>query len=111
MNASIQTTDQSIVTLVEGTRIRVPSIFDGGREITMGVGFIAEGDSGRQVWEGPLVPGPWAYTYSVAVIIDASPVKRPPVIRLAIGSLVSVNGDTYAVTPGSRWERPDLAAV
>ena len=34
------------------------------------VGHVAEGDEGRQVHGGPMVPGPWAYAFGLATVID-----------------------------------------
>jgi len=105
-------TTKTAIVLGENTRLIIHSIFD-GRVIALGVGFIAEGDSGRQEFDGPLVPGPWAYTYAVPVIIDAagSRAARRPAVKATAGDLVVVDGRTYKITPGSRRERPDLAAV
>jgi len=35
-----------------------------------GVGLVAEGDEGRQEFGGPMVPGPWAFSYGLSVCID-----------------------------------------
>lgn len=39
-----------------------------------GVGMVPEGESARQEFGGPMVPGPWAYTYGpMASVITADP--------------------------------------
>lgn len=38
-----------------------------------GICFIPRGDSGRQVYQGPMVPGPWAQTYGLSTVIAANP--------------------------------------
>lgn len=37
------------------------------------VGGIARGNSGRKVYRGPLVPGPWAFAVGLASVIAANP--------------------------------------
>lgn len=41
-----------------------------------GIGAVPRGFSGRKVTDGPLVPGPWAYTYGLATVIDNYPERR-----------------------------------
>jgi len=38
-----------------------------------GIGLVPPGREARQVFEGPMVPGPWAYTYGLGVCICADP--------------------------------------
>jgi hypothetical protein len=38
--------------------------------VRLGIGYISPDGEGRQVFQGPMVPGPWAYTYPLAVVID-----------------------------------------
>lgn len=35
-----------------------------------GIGFIPQGCEERQVIQGPMVPGPWAYCYGLCTVID-----------------------------------------
>lgn len=37
-----------------------------------GVGYVPAGKSGRKEQGGPLVPGPWAFTYGLAVVLDTN---------------------------------------
>ena len=36
------------------------------------VGFVKEGESGRQVFQGPQVPGPWAYAFGIAAVLTSN---------------------------------------
>jgi len=93
------------------TRIRTRSRY-AGRVIELGVGAIPAGESGRKVFQGPLVEGPWAYTYPLGTMITAHPQpERAPVIDVAIGDLIEVDGVTYRLTDDSRWEYPALEPV
>lgn len=38
-----------------------------------GICFIPSGDEGRQKFQGPMVPGPWAKTYGLSTVIAANP--------------------------------------
>lgn len=35
-----------------------------------GLGFVAPGQEARKVFQGPLEPGPWAYTFQHCTVID-----------------------------------------
>jgi len=92
------------------TRIRTHSRY-AGRVIELGVGAIPAGESARQVFQGPLVEGPWAYTYPLGTMIAAEPIAPQPTIDVAIGDLIEVDGVTYRLTDDSRWEYPALEPV
>jgi hypothetical protein len=63
-------------------RIPVSETKDDGRVVTsdhvlrepggrrFGVGGIPKGQTGRKISQGPLVPGPWAFTFGLCTVID-----------------------------------------
>jgi len=74
----------------------------------LGIGSVPRGAEGRQVHEGPMVPGPWAYTYGLATVMAANPVHgtgaemrrkaaENKVHHVATGDQVSIDGVTYEV--------------
>lgn len=52
----------------EGNACRM--LVKGGHGSGYGIGYIKSGESGRQEHQGPLVPGPWAYSFLCASVID-----------------------------------------
>jgi hypothetical protein len=80
----------------------------GPRGIRKGVSAVPRGSEGRQVHGGPMVPGPWAYTYGLATCICANPengtygeMKRlraeNKVHAVDDGTRLSIDGVTYEV--------------
>lgn len=70
------------------------------------VGHIAEGCSGRKETGGPLVPGPWAYTFELCSVIDnhggsaaetTEARAAGTVLDISDGDLISVEGHVYRV--------------
>lgn len=77
-----------------------------------GVGGIPEGASGRKVHEGPLVPGPWAYLYELATVLDNHGGTGAESTRMraagtehvvAIGDAVCFDGCKYEIAATTRW--------
>lgn len=71
------------------------------------VGRIAEGSEGRQVTDGPMVPGPWAYAYGLASVIDCHGGTGAEIERnqaeqreheVTEGSRVRIDGVIYRVS-------------
>ena len=54
--------------------------------------FIPEGLSARKVHQGPLVPGPWAYSFGLPTVIVASPDGRTPgpTVEVADGDIINL---------------------
>lgn len=78
-----------------------------GARATFTVGAVKRGEEARQVNQGPLVPGPWAYAFGNAVVIDNhGGSKRDIEKQRAEGVLVEckltdtliIHGDEYAIS-------------
>jgi len=62
------------------------------------VGYIAEGDTGRKVFGGEMVPGPWAFGSLAPTVISAHRDPSPqPSVEVAEGDLVAIAGTVYRV--------------
>ncbi len=73
-----------------------------------GLGCVRQGEEGRQVDGGPLVPGPWAYAYALCNVLDnAGGSGRESADALADGTehwidyadQLVIDGLTYAIAP------------
>lgn len=66
-----------------------------------GVGAIPEGAAARKVYQGPLIAGPWAFTFGLAVVIDNYPERRAAErakdFEVDEGSLVEIEYKVYQV--------------
>lgn len=62
-----------------------------------GVGTCKRGEEARQEFEGPLVPGPWAYAYELCTMIASSRVAHTPCIEVADGDVIALDGIEYRV--------------
>lgn len=122
-----------VVTMVEGTRVELPSqdryqdgqlsVDDDTVEIRMhckytrrvealGVLVIKEGASGRQIQDGPQIPGPWGGTFALAAVISANPVQRPALRILAVeGGILTIGGQDYELRDDVRQDYPRLVAI
>lgn len=121
------------VIMVKGTRIELPSrdkygdgqltVDDGVVEIRMrccytrrveklGVLVIKEGAAGRQIQDGPKVPGPWGGSFALATVISDCP-DKPPVLRiLAVeGGVLVIGGQAYEIVDDRPSDYPRLVAV
>ena len=79
---------------------------------SLGVLVIPEGSNGRQVHEGPLVPGPWGGTFALASVISDRPGKEPTLtVNLTEGSILVINGEPYAVRDDRPHHYPRLEFV
>ena len=72
-----------------------------------GLGYVAEGEVGRQESFGPLVPGPWAYGFPLSHVIDNHGGTGAEQARLRAqgllfevegGELIEIDGTTYTVS-------------
>jgi hypothetical protein len=60
--------DKDYAISCEGVRVVVAGAEN--RTAGYGIGFTPTGREARQVFGGPLVPGPWGYAYGLATVID-----------------------------------------
>jgi hypothetical protein len=81
-----------------------------GYEIRFGVGEVKPGETGRKVMNGDLVPGPWAYVYGQATVIDnfggtaremEEKRERGCVVEARLGDVVEINGRKYRIVKGA----------
>jgi hypothetical protein len=81
------------------------------------VGCVREGESGRKETHGPLVPGPWAYAFPLASVIDnyggtAAVMARERaagnVIDAKLGDVLIVEGRGYVIVKGSNSDNITL---
>lgn len=59
------------------------------------LGIVPEGREGRQVFQGPMVPGPWGYTVTHALVIDTrggSAAEHAGCLKVAVGDEFTVDG-------------------
>lgn len=77
-----------------------------------GAGFTVDAvranDSARQKYQGPHVPGPWAYAFARAGVIDnyggtGASIKRDKaaglLIEADIGDVLAIDGHEYTIAP------------
>lgn len=75
-------------------------------------GFMPRGKSGRQVMNGPMVEGPWAYTFAMPATLSGDghgsawemeeEKKRGTLYSVAAGEVVELDGTNYTVTVDRR---------
>jgi hypothetical protein len=99
-----------ITTVPEGARLEAYSKYTRGT-LRLGVAFVPEGASARQRHGGPLVPGPWAYTYPLSYLIARQPARAAKVITAAAGDLLRIDGHVYRLTDDNRMDYPRLHPV
>lgn len=86
---------------------KVSDRFPNGR-YRHGLGACLRDESGRRIQDGPIVPGPWAYAYGLAVCITANPEMSSGAEAergraagtehvVEDGDLIELNGDFYEV--------------
>lgn len=72
------------------------------------IGFVPAGQQARKVYKGPLVPGPWAYAFACATVIDnygGSKREREDaeakglVIRAELGDMLRIDGSVFKILP------------
>lgn len=100
-----------------------PSIMFEGRMMVKGarnfvgyrVGFCRRGYSARQIDSGPLVPGPWAFTFGCAAILDNHGGSRAEMdgerangllIEATPGDVLTYDGESYRIEfhpQGREW--------
>jgi hypothetical protein len=67
---------------------------------TFHVGYVPEGEQGRKIYGGPLIPGPWAYVFGLpfAITEQGEPGKQPDEpVPIYEGALLRVCGQVYRV--------------
>lgn len=66
-----------------------------------GIGCIPEGASGRKVYQGPEVAGPWAFTFGLCTVIDNHPARRAAErdadVLVQDGTALEIDGTVYTV--------------
>jgi hypothetical protein len=78
-----------------------------GYDRRWGVGIVPAGQTGRQTTGGPLVPGPWAYTFGKATVLSAEPMAEAPSVRVEWGDTIVLDGVPFEIQPLWRFGRPD----
>ena len=68
------------------------------------IGAVPVGSVGRQVHNGPMVAGPWAFTFGLCLVIDNDPARRAANaaeyatdVCVNDGDTLSIDGHTYRV--------------
>ena len=59
------------------------------------IGVIPEGSEGRKVFQGPMVPGPWGFATTHAIVIDnhgGSGAENARAIQVTVGTPFTVEG-------------------
>lgn len=86
-----------------GGSCREVLVFAGRR---FSVGYIADGDEARQVFQGPMVPGPWGWANPCPIVISAHRDPNPrPEIAIAEGDYVIAGGVRYVVRDARKTDR------
>lgn len=96
-----------------GTRFKMHAKYV-GRVVSMQLGLVPEGEEARQEFQGPLVPGPWAYAFPLATIISAHTLVDPnPVIADEVkeGDVFVIEGNSFVFRDDNMMEYPNLYAV
>lgn len=62
-----------------------------------GLSHVRPGDEGRQVQDGPMVPGPWSYAFGLCTSLTSSRVAKLPVVDVETGDVLSIDGINYRV--------------
>jgi hypothetical protein len=84
------------------------------------VGHVPEGSEGRKVNFGALIPGPWAYAFSLCTVIDTrggtaaemtAARAAGNVLEVSDGDLISVAGHRYRIEFNRRGEWLELVAA
>lgn len=87
----------------------------GRATLRFAVGFVGPDGMARREYEGPKLPGPWAYMFPLATVISAHPQPRESVVEVATGEVVDLvaGGRTFrfVVTDERRMHYPDLVLV
>lgn len=91
-----------------------------GFTTTFGIGHVPEGESGRKQSHGCLVPGPWAFVYGLATVIDnrggtAADIARQrregKLVEAKLGDILIVAGHEYRIEPANDFGRPSRTYV
>ena len=85
-----------------------------------GLGFVPKGDEGRQVFQGEMVPGPWAYAFGLCSVIDnhgGTGAERQRNLEagtehdVEAGDTVIIDGNSYEVKVTRNGFEPYLKLV
>lgn len=88
--------------------------------VRLAVGFVGPLGSARQEQGGPLVPGPWAYTFPLSTVIDNNGGSGAEARRnreagiewtAEIGDLFEIDGDVYRLTDDRPHHYPALTRL
>lgn len=91
-----------------------------GRGVRLGIGYVPAGSAARQEQGGPLIPGPWAYTYPLASVIDneggtgaesARGLAAGTEYVAEVGDRFTIAGAVYVLTDSRRFAYPALEAL
>lgn len=79
-----------------------------GRTVRYGVGYVSSEGVGRRTFGGPLVAGPWAYTFGLATVIDTHGGTGREVRAntlagrehsVSVGDFVKIAGNIFKIQP------------
>ena len=63
-----------------------------------GIGAVPEGKSGRKVFQGSLIPGPWHYSFQLAAVLDdCGGTDFSNDIEVEAGTKLEIDGINYVV--------------
>lgn len=88
--------------------------------VRLAIGYVGPDGAGRQVSQGPMVPGPWAYTFALAVCIDnhggtGAESDRNKAADLEwdvqVGDLFVIDGRTYELRDDQPMNYPQLVLL
>jgi hypothetical protein len=83
------------------------------------IGFVPPGYAARQVTQGPLVPGPWAFISANASVIDNFGGTKREIVQAAVegrlviaqlGDYLSIDGHTFRIQP-YRYDRVNVELI
>lgn len=96
------------------TKIRLYSRHQ-GRTCTWVLGYVGPDGESRREYQGPILPGPYAYLVPEATVIadTRSPGDRAPVDELAEGDIVVIRGVAFRIddSRGRFAQNPQLVPI
>jgi len=84
------------------------------------VGVVPEGEEGRKVYQGPLVPGPWAFAFGLCTVIDARggtarEVERQRsegrLVEARVGDIIVADGHKYRIAHHDQRKRHHIDLI
>ena len=85
--------------------------------VRLAVGYKGAGQSGRQEQGGPIIPGPWPYTFPLPTVIDnyggtgreaAERIAAGTEYPVEIGDRFTIEGIVYVLTDDRPYDYPTL---